>query len=241
MAIVINDLLRSSFRCISQLRPGFGHSPSELVDGLFVLNSMLDSMATDDMNAYCEIIQNFTLIPGTAVYTIGPSGVWVGGRPTRIDKATLVVLTNVTQPLRMDIDLVNVDEWQSINIQSTQSNYPRKGYYQPSLTNGTLNLWPVPTTTDQVELSSSQTLAGGFSSGTDAFIAPPGYLEMVRYQLAMRLALEWDKPIKQGIPELASEALAKIQRLNAPTPQMDVNPGVLPQGGRGGWSRLTGD
>ena len=75
-----------------------------------------------------------------------------------------------------------------------------------------------------------------------AVAAPPGYLDAVRYQLAIRLAMEWNQELKPGVAELASEALAKIQRRNAPTPQMDVNPGVLPiRTGRTSWSRLTGD
>ncbi len=243
MAIVINDLLRSSFRCIGQLRPGFGHSPSELTDGLFILNAMLDSWSTDDLNAFCELIQSFTLTPGVQTYSIGSGGAFNGARPTRIDKGTLVVLSNPASPLRMDLRLMDDEEWQSINLQSTASTLPRKLFYNPTFPLGTVNLWPSPTEADKVELSSAQNLAGGFTAGTDAFVAPPGYLDAVRYQLAVRLAMEWDKPLKDGVMMLATEALAKIQRLNAPTPQMSLNP-ACPMGGggqRGGWNRYTGD
>jgi hypothetical protein len=242
MAIVINDLLRSSFRCIGQLRPGFGHSPSELTDGLFVLNAMLDSWQTDDMNAVCELIQNFPLVPGTPSYTVGPGGAWNGTRPGKVDKATLVVLTNPAQPLRLDIEIIDAERYQLINLQGTASTLPQKLHYRPTFPLASATFWPVPTEADQVELTSALFLAGGFVAGTDAFVAPPGYLDAVRYQLAIRLAMEWDKPLKDGVVVLATEALAKIQRLNAPTPQMTCNPGVLPVGaGRSGFNRLTGD
>ena len=242
MAILINDLLRSSFRCIGALRPGFGHSPSELTDALFVLNAMLDSWSTDDMNAYCELIQSFAVVPGKASYTLGSGGDWSGDRPVRIDKGTLVILTNPLQPLRRDLDIFNDMQWQSINLQSLPSTLAQRLYYAPTFPLGLVHLWPVPTEADNVEISSSQALTGGFASGTAAFVAPPGYLDAVRYNLAVRLAMEWDKPLKQGVADLASEALAKVQRLNAETPQMDVDPAIMPIGrSRGGFNWLTGD
>lgn len=242
MPIVINDLLRSSFRCIGQLRPGFGHSPSELADGLFVLNAMLDSWATDDLNAVSELIQPFEVVAGTAVYTVGPTGTWAGSRPNRLDKATFVVLTNPVQPLRLPLKLIDSDQFQSIHLQTTASTIPQKLFYNPTFPLATATLWPVPSQSARVELTSSFVLSGGFALGTEEFIAPPGYLDAIRYQLAVRLAMEWDKPLKDGVMMLATEALAKIQRLNAPTPQMTCNTGVMPIGsGRGGWSRLTGD
>ena len=240
--VVIDDLLRSSFRCIGQLRPGFGHSPSERVDALFILNAMLDSWSTDDLNAYCELIQSFPITPGQSVYTLGVGGAWNGARPVKIDKATLVVLTNPVQPLRLNLDVYNDYQWQSINLQSTASTLAQRIYFAPTFPLATVKLWPVPTEGDAVEISSSQMISNGFTSGTDAFNAPPGYLDAVRYQLAIRLAMEWDKPLKDGVVALASEALAKIQRLNATTPQMECNPGVISiGGGRSSFNRLTGD
>ncbi len=240
----IQDLLRSSFRLINQLRPGFIYSNSELIDGLFVLNGMLDSWASDDINAFCDLIQSFTLIPSKGVYTIGPGGDFDGARPTNISKATLVVLTNPVQPLRLDIELLNAAQWQSVSLQLTPSTLTRKLFYNPTLTAGafgTCNFSPVPTEGDKVELTSQQALGGGFANSTDSFVAPPGYLDAVRYNLAVRLSLEWNQPLKPGVEALASEALAKIQRLNAPTPQMDVNPGVMPTRNGGSFNYRTGD
>lgn len=240
----IQDLLRSSFRLINQLRPGFIYSPSELIDGLFVLNAMLDSWAADDINAFCELIQSFTLIPSKGSYTVGPGGDWDGSRPTKVDKGTLVVLTNPAEPLRLDLDILNADQWQLISLQKTPSTFPRKLFYNPTLTagtQGTAYVWPVPTDGNLIELSSQQALGGGFANSADSFVAPPGYLDAVRYNLAVRLSLEWNQPLKPGVAALASEALAKIQRLNAPTPQMDVNPGVMPSRGGGKFDYRTGD
>src|SRR5580658_8162670 len=112
--VIITDLLRSSFRCINQLRPGYTHSPSEFTDALFVMNGMLDAWGADDLNAFGTLIQSFPLVPSTQTYTVGPGGTWNGVRPVDITKATLVILTNPVMPLRQDIKLLDAYQWQSI-------------------------------------------------------------------------------------------------------------------------------
>jgi hypothetical protein len=137
---------------------------------------------------------------------------------------------------------LNAEQYQRIRLQGTQSTLVQKIYYETAYPNGVVHVWPVPTENDQIELSTYQQLAGSFTSGTQTFDAPPGYLEAVRYNLALRLALEWRKDPKPGVVKLAADSLATIQALNAETPQMDVNAGVLPiRTDRSGFNRLTGD
>ena len=241
--VSIRDLLRSSFRCISSLRVGFGYSPSELTDGLFVLNSMLDSWAADDLNAPCTLTGLYPLGTPQQTYTIGPGGDFDGPRPTRIIDAKYVVMTNSASPLYLPLKVINDNEFLAIHLPMTASTIPQRLYYNSTYPFGSVTFWPVPTNgSDQVAICAAQPIGGGITDEQAIFAVPPGYLEAVRYQLAIRLAMEWDKPLKDGVVALGTEALAKIQRLNAPTPQMTCNPGVLPiGGGRGGWSRLTGD
>jgi hypothetical protein len=241
--VLVSDLLRSSFRCIGQLLPGFGYSDSELTDALFILNAMLDSWAVDELNAYCTLTQSFALVAGQAQYTVGPQGNWDASRPVKVTKAMLVVMTNPASPLHLELQVINSDQFQSIPLPGTGSTIPQRLYYATSYPYATANLWPVPqSSADLVWLSSWQPIAGAILDGATTFSVPPGYLDAVRYHLAIRLAMEWDKPLKEGVVMLATEALAKIQRLNAQTPQMDCNPGIMPiRSGRSGFNYRTGD
>ncbi len=241
--VPISDLLRSSFRCIGQLRPGFGYSRSELVDALFILNAMLDSWAADDLNAPSTLTATYPLLTVKQSYSVGPGGDFNGPRPTRLITAKYVVMTNPVQPLYLPLEVINDEQFLGIHLPLTASTIPERLYYNPNYPLGIATLWPVPqNSADQVVLCSEQPIAGGITDETAIFSVPPGYLDAVRYQLAIRLAMEWDKPLKDGVVALATEAMAKIQRLNAPTPMMDVDPGVLPiRSGYGNWSRLTGD
>lgn len=241
--VLISDLLRSSFRCIGSLRVGFGYSPSELIDGLFVLNAMLDSWATDELDAYCTLTQSYTFGAAQESYTIGPGGDFDATRPVKVIDAKYVLMTNPVQPLHLPLDVLNSEQYEAIDLPLIASPIPQRLYYNPTYPLGTLRLWPlVVNTSDKLLISSWQPIAGDISDETARFSVPPGYLDAVRYNLAVRLSLEWDKPLKDGVMMLATESLAKVQRLNAKTPQMDVNPGVMPS--RSGWgyfNRYTGD
>ncbi len=245
--VLLKDLLRSSFRCIGSLGVGFGYSPSELTDGLFVLNAMLDSWATDELNAYCNLTRSFTFGVAQDIYTIGPGGDFDTGdtgRPVKlIDPAVYLVMTNPVQPLHEPLQLINVTQFEEIVLPLTASTIPQRLYYNPSYPLGQLKLWPVVVnTSDKLQLTSWQPIAGNLTDQDAVFAVPPGYLDAVRYQLAIRLAMEWQKPLKDGVMMLATEALAKIQRLNAPTPQMDVNAGVMPaRSGYGYFNRYDGE
>jgi hypothetical protein len=241
--VAIKDLLRSSFRCVGSLRVGFGYSPSELADGLFVLNAMLDAWAADDLNAPCTLTSVYPLITPKQVYTVGPGGDFNGPRPTRIIDAKYIVMDNPSQPLWLPLKAINDQEFLSIHLPLTASTIPQRLYYNPTYPLGTATLWPVPqNSADSVAICAEQPIGGGITSDTAIFSVPPGYLDAVRYQLAVRLSMEWGLPLKEGVLALASEALAVIQRLNAPTPQMQVNAGVMPiRSSRGSFNRLTGD
>ena len=244
MQITINDLLRRSFRMIGVLRRGFQPSTSDVADALVSLDAMLDGWATDELNLYATFIAQYDLTPSQQSYTIGPATAdFTAPRPNRIDRANLIILSNPQQPLRKPLQILNSQGWAAIKLQTVQSVIPIQLYYDPTYPLGTLYLWPMPTLAYQLELFTFAPLTGAFTSGSETFDMPPGYLDAVTYNLAVRLSSEWQRPLRQDVVALASESLAMIQRLNSQTPQMECDAGVMPFGSSrtGAFNRLTGD
>jgi hypothetical protein len=244
--VLISDLIRSAFRLISRLGAGFTYAPSEGVDALFILNAMLDSWSLDSLiSGYARLTQSFTLgqTQPTDGYTIGTGGDFDAGRPVKLLDAKYIVMTNASQPLHLPLDILNSDQFEAIHLPDTTSTIPTRLFYNPTYPLGTIKLWPEPTvTSDKLLLSWWQTITGNITDQNAIFSVPPGYLDAVRYNLAIRLALEMDKPVKPGVPQLAVESLARIQNANAETPQMTCNPGVMPYGsGLWGFNILTGE
>src|SRR5258708_37962701 len=78
-----------------------------------------------------------------------------------------------------------------------------------------ISFWPMPTQASPVILY-LWGLLQQFSSLTAKFLFPPGYAEMLRYQLAVRLAAEFPCDLQKFaiVKELAVEAKARVAGIN---------------------------
>jgi hypothetical protein len=235
------DLIRSSLRMIGQLGPGRGASSSELTDAMFVLNAMLDGWNTDPLKIFTTRIDAYNLASGGYSYTIGPSGAdFIAPRPVRIEQAN-IILNNISPALRMPLKLIDDQRWSLVKIQQILPGaIPTLLYNDGAYPNSTLYLWTPPNLNYQLELYTWQQLAQ-FAATADNVIAPPGYLDAMRYNLAVRLASEWGKPVRPDVVELARTTLAAIESLNAPSPVMSCDAAILKSPGGGTFNWLTGE
>jgi hypothetical protein len=240
MAATCLDLIRSSLRMIGQLGPGRGASASELTDALFVLNSMLDNWNTDSLKIFTTRIDAYNLQAGKYSYTIGPSGAdFTAPRPVRIEEAN-IILNTINPVLRMPLTLIDDQRWSLVKIQAILPGaIPTLLYNDGGNPTSTLYLWTPPGQSYQLELFTWQQLTQ-FAATTDTVAAPVGYLDAMRYNLAVRLASEWGKPIRPDVVELARTTLADIQSLNSSTPTMNCDAAVLKSPGGGVFNWLTG-
>ena len=244
MLVSFVDLLRSSLRCIGDFGPGYTPGPSKQTDALFILNAFLDQLNIDPLASPWTLIQQFDLTSGKQEYTWGPGETdFSGPRPNRIIDANLIILSNPQQPLRRRLQPLDDDEWSSIKLLGVGTNIPEYYYLSKTYPVAILKLWPYPTANYQIEFFCTQSLA--FVPNVNSSIdLPPGGVDLLRYNLAVRLAPEWRKPVPPVIAELASKALMMWQNQNAPTPQMECEDGVFSssQLRKGSYfNRLTGD
>jgi hypothetical protein len=246
------DMIRSSLRLIGQLGPGRGAGPSELVDAMYVLNAMLDQWNTDPLKIFTTRIDVYPLVAGKFSYTYGgPGSDFVIStsapgpmtlplvRPT-IEQAN-VILNDVSPVLRQHISIIGDQGWSLIKLQNIPGGaIPTKLYYDGGWPSGVIYLWTAPGKNYQLELYTSQPLSQ-FAATTDQVVAPSGYLSAMRYNLAVALGLEWQKPASPDVIELARVTLRDIQSLNAETPLMQCDSAVLPGPSGGDFNWLSGE
>src|SRR5438477_10734207 len=106
------DLLMRAMRTLGKLESGEVPSSDEAADGLVSLNDLLDSWNAERLMVFTITIAEFPLVPGQQVYTYGTGGNFNAARPARIDRASIVSLTNPAQPLELQIDYFTDQEWQ---------------------------------------------------------------------------------------------------------------------------------
>ena|SRR5579864_7876426 len=213
------DLISSSMRLIGALASGEVPTGAEASDALTVLNQMLDTWAAERLMVFTITIQEFPLTVNQQVYTYGTGGNFNSPRPARIDRASIVSLQNPAQPLELPIDYYTNWDWQQVPVKNIQTTLPQAVYDDQAFPFRNLSFWPIPTVAVNTRLYVWTALSQYASLTTDNTY-PPGYLEALRYNLAVRLMAEMPggfDPIMASVTQpLAVESLARVKSMNLP-------------------------
>ena len=167
-------------------------------DGRDALNDLLASLQTESLAIYSIREDIFTLTINVQSYTIGPSGAtFTALRPMFIKDANLI-LQQQTPVVRSPLEILrDSSQWASIQVRAIPNSLPSKLYYNPTVPNGTINLWPGPLLAYQLELFTWSQLAA-FADLTTDYSLPPGYESTLTYGLAVALAPMIPDKLKQG-------------------------------------------
>lgn len=200
---------------------GIGQSPNaeDINDAQTTLGMMLDAWKLERLNVYHFVDVAFPAT-GAASYTIGVGGDINVARPNAIESAFVRQMTNPANPIDAPLSVIRSrDDWNLITAKSVGS-YPSMLFYDAAFPLGIVNVWPIPAAgVYEIHL----TLKGDWSSSpalTDVISFPPGYLEAIRYNLAIRLAIMYQVPMTPELVSAARTSLAAIQRSNAMIPEL---------------------
>jgi hypothetical protein len=207
------------------MAPGQGPNTDDSADALFVLNAMVEAWNIDRTAIYTIRRDVYNLTGGQQVYTIGPGGDFNVARPLQIENAGLIITDGVEYPMA----LMDSDGWARINVKNVGSNFPEGLYNDKAFPISNLSLWPMPQTGFQLALYTWSVLAQ-FSAVSDEVVFPPGYADALRYNLAVRLGIEWGRPARAEVLDLARTSLARIKRKNLPRPLLGMDPALVSRG-----------
>lgn len=229
------DLIARAMRIAGVLASGEIPSAAESADVLVIANQMLEAWGAEELMVFTLTIQQFTLVAGTQSYTMGTGGAFNVVRPPKIDYAVIVSLNNPAQPLDLPIKMYTDAEWAEVRVKNIPSSLPQGVYDDGGFPLRTLSYWPIPSVQVQTKLGCWTPLTQLDSSATD-FLFPPGYMEAIVYNLAVRIDAEWPGNIKPSAGVIATEALRRIKSINI-TPTVLKCDGV--NSGGGNYNYLT--
>lgn len=204
-----NSVIKRALRLIGVLASGETMSSEDAADGLEALNAMLDSWRNDRLMCYAIQDESLTLVSTQASYSIGPSGDLNTTRPVKIE-AAYVRASSTDYPVTMLTDT----EWDGIYNKASQSDCPEYAYYAPTMSTGTLYVWPVPNAANTLHLKTWTPLTS-FSSLATVVTLPPGYEEALTFNLALRIAPEHGVSPSADVRETAITSKAGIKRVNS--------------------------
>lgn len=250
-----DQLIYAALRDLGVLRSGQG-APTDLVNDCFEsLQQLIDTWLIDQLLVYAYLADIYTLNGTQQSYTIGPVGSdFTAPRPTEIQDANCIL--NTTSPVvRTPIQIINVDQWANIRVRQLQPAIPLMLYYDKGFSaangSGTINLWPGPQSSYQLEIFTWQQLTA-FPDHTTVIKFPPAYANAIRKNLAVSVAPlctlygKTNQHVQQPlaslalIQEQARKALALIRSYNAQAPVLALDPAFTAVNDQGGFNYLIG-
>jgi hypothetical protein len=242
----LTQIAYQALRDLGCLRPGQQTSSDVLNDIETAANSMIDAWLLEKYLVYADAANQYTLGAGIQQYPIGPTvppapyleALFPNGyqfiqapRPTRIDDCN-VILNTVTPVIRLQVAILNRDQWAAIAVQQLPDAIPLNIYYDQNFDNtygfGTLNIWPGPLTNYGLELYTWQQIQS-FPNLTTPLSFPPGYARMIQKNLAVEIApmmtlynklgrVSWEvqETMLARVEKQAAQAKEDVMSFNAP-------------------------
>lgn len=241
MATPVLNLLTNGLIEAEWLAQGEAAQPGDLEFARGKFNDILDEWAAQNRFVYNNEFNLYTLTPGLAPHTIGPTGTFVvPQRPVRLESAALVLVNAGNSSTDLPIGVEDDQWWAKVPIKDMQSSLPTNVYYSEGVPNGQLFFWPVPTVANKVRLQ-TWGLISQVGSVQQKLDLPPAY----RKALTLTLAEELSGPRSESIGLTRKAALARvaISQNNLKPPRIETNGGGMPgsrSGARPDFNFLTG-
>lgn len=226
------DLVRAAMRLIQVSAVDTDLTASELTDGIQSLNRMIDAWSLEELMLYQVIREQFELQSGQNPYSIGLGGDFNTTRPTKIVGAYLT-LNNGNIPVDYPMIVLNYDDYNAIRLKTLSTNFPGYLYYQPSFPVGEVYIYPIfspndPSTQGPAYVTITSWKPFDMVVDPTAYIAlPPGYWEAIVFNLATRIAEEYQFDMRPSTLQLAQQALKKIKRMNQRTPTLQTDVALM--------------
>jgi hypothetical protein len=226
-----NDIIRTAMKLAGVLAVGQTPIAEDMNDCLNLLNSMLASWNQSRWLIW-HLLDISYASTGAKTYTVGPSGNFNVTRPDRLQAAYVRQTVTASPNGYFDFPLQimqTYEEYSEITLKSLTS-WPTVAFYDPTLTQGTLYVWPIPSSQFEIHIIVKDTL-GSFPTLVTEFNLPPEYMEALYYNLAARIRVLYRLPADPVIIALAGTALNVIRVANTRVANLQMPAELLPLNG----------
>ena len=224
------DIISRAMRLAGVYSLGEAPSADESQNGLVALNAMLGTMANSNLLINAETLDQIP-IATTNVYTLGTTGTFVTTRPQSVIDNAYIVYQGISYPC----PLVPLDQYNGIPYKAQTAPYPWGFKYEDTYPNATLTVYPTPTDTSTLNLWSYKPLTA-FAALTTTVNLPPGYEDMLAFNLAVNFGAEFDgASVPPSVVQNAINTKRAIMRTNRKPLIMDLPRIMLPRTGYVNW------
>ena len=220
----VNDIINGALRLLQVKSPDVDLTADEANDALESLNMMLDGLSNESLMLYHVTKETFNLVSGQQSYTIGTNGDFDTTRPIAIEQAT-VKITNTDWPIQS----LAYDDWSAIRLKTLVANYAQYLYLDATYPLGNVYFYPVPTTPATTVTLYMRKPLENFDRLTQELNLPKGYARMLKYNLAVELAPEYQTDPGQVVMKIARDSKADLKRTNKRPITLQNDPALFNQ------------
>lgn len=229
------DIIKSSLRKLNVYQSNETIPEDEAQDCLVALNLMLDSWNADGLTIYTTQYLDFPLtggvtqLDGSKKFTLGDGGDFNMPRPAEIDGASILIMSNPQQPIEYNLPIYTTQDWkEKVPVKGVAGNLPVLAYDDGAFPLRNITFWPSITENIRFRVYSWQPL-GQFASLRTSVSYPPGYMEAIIFNLAVRLAPDFQTSVTPETSALAMSTLARIKTSNSDDTQLhsDIRNNVM--------------
>ena len=211
------DVIKRALRLFQGIQPGETPSAQQSHDALQQLNWMLDLWNNEKNIQPYEKTEQFTLVAGKSEYYIGQGTTadFVTERPLKINRA-YTRITNA-QPYTIDypLNIISTEQYEGIVTKNLAASWPMYlNYTLTDMPTGRIRIFPIPSANSILGLCYDKQLSG-FNSVSDQITLPPGYLDALATNLAVRLAPEWGLEVSPEVKRMAVRSKQLISGTNS--------------------------
>jgi len=188
------------------------------VIGLQTLNGFIDYLGTKRLSMWTINRQVFNLIANQQTYAMGPNSPdpgWNVPRPTQIYRAGVILDAYSNPPLEKPCDIITDAQYAATRIKALPSTFPTEVYDDGSWPNANIWWYPLPQVALPVTLYVPQAVTV-VTDATQEISLPPGYQDMLEYNLVKRLGPKWSVAPNSYFLQMADETLLAIMGSNQP-------------------------
>lgn len=201
------DLIKLALKKARVLGTGDILSDEDAQDSLDTLNLMLDSWSLDRLFVFVETLQQVQLT-GALSYTVGAGGDFSFARPNELISA-YAQINGVSYPMEI---LQSGQQYDNIRLKSLAQAWPACVWYEKSYPLGTLHFYPLGASTCFLRFT---TALQQFAALNTTVALPSGYKKAIVDALAVELAQAFNTDISPLVVQSASNAIARLKRLNS--------------------------
>lgn len=203
------EYIKGALRILQVLGEDVTLSDAEADNALEALNMMLESWSNDSLLVYSVTSESFSLTANHNPHTWAVSEDFDSDRPVRLLSAKIIKSDSTEN----NIPIMSYNDYSEINDKASTAEYPEYLYYDNDWPIGKVYLYPIPSASHTLVLYSEKKLQTASNLQTELSF-PPGYDQAIKYNLALRLAPEYQLTAGEDARKIAEESLLLIGRNN---------------------------